>query len=273
MVTQQALRSAQHEAGATLQSLSRGLVALSIVLRAPKGVSLTELATAMGLHRATVLRILRTLVEQGYVCAEASGRRYSAGAEILSQSLRTHTSALVIAAGPVMRALAEETQETVALLIPAWPDLVCCAALLSPHGIRRHRDVGEILSMTRASIGRAFLSHAASDYVAMTLVARPLQPFAPNSITEASRFLTALGEAAKNGFAISVEEGNREMCGVSAPIVPSGSHLPVAVLNVSGPSYRWSEERMRAFGPTLARAAQDFSATIGHGSPMRGTTF
>lgn len=270
-VKQQVLRPAQQD-GATLKSLSRGLTALSIVLEASGGISLTELATAMGLHRATVLRIVRTLVEQGYISAEVHGRRYFAGPQILCQSVRTHSSALIVAAQPVMSKLGEETKETVALLFPAWPDLICGTVISSPHGIRRHRDVGEILSMTRASVGRAFLSQAPADYVAATLAARPLERIAPHSITEVSRFLTGLSETAKEGFTISIEEGNREMCGVSAPVILPGGGLPLAVLNVSGPSYRWGPEQMLAFGPTLALAAKRLSATIAGRSPLGGNT-
>lgn len=259
MISQPTLRSPQQD-GTPLQSLSRGLTALSVILASPNGVSLTELAAAMGLHRATVLRLVRTLVQQGYVSADLRGPRYFAGPEILRHSIRAHTSGLAQAAGPVMSELSKASWETVALLVPAWPDLVCCAVRPSPHEIRRHREIGEAQPMTQASIGRAFLSRTPSDYIAATLAARPLRPNTPNSIVDVDDYLKVLEHAAKQGFAVSVQEASSEMSGVSAPVVAPGTDFPLGVINISGPSYRWDHEQCMTFGPLLARAVDEFAS-------------
>jgi len=255
--TQLELRSAQPKLG-TLLSLSRGLQALSIVLESAQGVSLTDVAEAMGIHKATVLRLLRTLVDEGYVTADPSdprSPRYLPGPAVLSYSARTQTGALAQVASPVLAELSEASRETVALFVPAWPDLICCAAIPSPELIRRHREVGERHAMTTASVSRAFLCHAPDDYVAATLEARPLEKRTEHSVTDRDQFLQRLREDRRKGYSASYEETNLNMAGVAVPVVASDTALPLGVISVSGPLFRWGPDQIHAFAPTLIDAA------------------
>jgi IclR family pca regulon transcriptional regulator len=255
MSPQQELRSAQPNS-TTLQSLSRGLQVLSVVLAAPDGVSLTELAGAMGIHKATVLRLVRTLVEGGYVSADPRGPRYFPGPQILKYSVKTHMSAVAQAAGPFISELSAASRETVSLFVPAWPELVCCAALPSPEPIRRHREVGDSQPMTCASVGRAFLSHAPDGYVTAALEACPLERRTQHSVTDPDQFRSLLREARRQGYEISSEEVNLDMAGVAAPVLARGSALPLGVLSVSGPLFRWGLPQIKAFAPVLVDAAR-----------------
>ena len=261
MPSQPELRSAQPNT-ATLQSLSRGLRALSVVLESANGLSLSELADAMGIHKATVLRIVRTLVDEGYVTADPRGPRYFPGPAVLSYSARNHMSALAQVARPIISELSAASRETVALFVPAWPDLVCCAATPSPELIRRHREVGESQPMTRASAGRAFLAYAPPDYVTATLQARPLQERTKHSVTDQEQFREALREAFRKGYSASFQEVNLEMAGLAAPVVTSATALPLAVITVSGPLFRWGPGQIEAFVSTLIGAARRFGQQV-----------
>lgn len=55
----------------TLQTLERGLATLDLVARSP-GLSVAQLAAALGVHRAIAYRLARTLQAQGYLRGEAS---------------------------------------------------------------------------------------------------------------------------------------------------------------------------------------------------------
>ena len=230
---------------------------LSAVLAAvPDGVSLTELAGAVEIHKATVLRLVRTLVDGGYVSADPRGPRYFPGPLILKHSVRTHMSAVAQAAGPFMSGLSAASRETVSLFVPAWPELVCCAVVPSPELVRRHREVGESQPMTRASIGRAFLSHAPDGYVATALEARPLERCTQHSVTDPDQFRRLLREVRRRDYEMSSEEVNPDMAGVAAPVLTSASALPLGVLSVSGPLFRWDPPQIEAFAPVLVDAAR-----------------
>lgn len=237
-------------------TLSRGLDVLSHVLTADDGVTLSELATAMGLHRATVLRLVRTLAERGYVSADPRGPRYFVGPAVLRHSVKTHMGALARLAESVIGELAQSSRETVAVFVPAWPDLVCSAVAASPELIRRHREVGDVQPMTRAAVGRAYLSMASPRYVQDTLAARPLVARTPHTVVDADGFLQALEAARQLGYAVTFQETNLDMAGLAAPICTPGGALPLGVISVSGPLFRWSRDQIEAFGPELVEAAR-----------------
>lgn len=56
------------------QTLSRGIQALEVLADAPEPLTIAEVATALGLHRSVVYRILRTLEDHGLVSRDAAGR-------------------------------------------------------------------------------------------------------------------------------------------------------------------------------------------------------
>lgn len=245
-----------------MQSLSRGLRVLSAVLSAPGSVTLTELAVATGIHKATALRFVRTLVEDGYVSVDLRGPRYSAGPVFIGHALRGRPAALTQAAGPALAEIARVCRETIALYLPAWPDVVCCAVVPSPEPIRRHREVGDRQPMTRSSVGRAFLSQVPADFLDSTLRARPLQAFTPHTITDPEEFRAALLRARRQGYATSFEELNSDMGGLAVPLAVGDSTVPVAVVSVSGPRYRWGPDEVEAFAPTLVQVCARLSREL-----------
>lgn len=270
MILQHPLHSAQPPAVADLQSLSRGLKVLTVLMDAEKALTLTELSVAVGLHKTTVLRLLRTLSHSGYVSADPLGPRYLPGPVLLRNSvIRSSTSLVVEAAAPVMTQMAVASQETVALFLPAWPDLICASVVPSPQLIRRHREVGEIQPMTRAAVGRAFLSHASESYVKATLAARPLRPLTSQTVINETTFLALLKSARRCGYAISAEETNADMAGLAAPIPSQPGDPPVGVLSVSGPLYRWAPAQLDHFGPTLVEASHHLGDTLARFRPTR----
>lgn len=245
----------------TVHSLVRGLAVLSVVLDSPTGVSLTDIALRVGLHKATVLRFVRTLVAAEYVSAEPGGPLYSPGLRVVRHvCLLGGQSELSQRALPILSELAQASGETAALFAPVWPDIVCTACIPSPQPIRRHREVGEVQPMTRAAIGRAFLSSAPDTYADATLQARPFEARTSHTITDPNAFRAAMASARREHFAVSSEETNAGMSGLAAPIVVPGHSLPIGVISISGPAVRWTMEVMRSFAPEVVAAAERLAA-------------
>lgn len=67
-----------------IETLARGMRVLALIAASPKNhIRVTEIATALGLHKNNVFRILKTLEVEGYVAhngeAEDDKRRYGLG--------------------------------------------------------------------------------------------------------------------------------------------------------------------------------------------------
>lgn len=246
-----------------VRALVRGLALLSAVLDADEAPTLTDLAQRTELHKATTARLLATLVRCGFVAVEPEQTRYTLGPQ-LARWLRTPAMESLLSrhALPIMNSLREASGETVALYVSAWPDRVCIECAPSHHPIRRHHDVGEVAPLSRGAPGRAFLMGMSDTQVSRALEARPLTHATDMSIVDRDEYLRLLSAERANGVAISLGENFEGMNGIAVPVIRRAGESPIAVINVSGPSFRWTEERIRTFAPILKRLTSDLPALL-----------
>jgi DNA-binding IclR family transcriptional regulator len=64
----------------------------------------------------------------------------------------------------------------------------------------------------------------------------------------------------EQGYSISVEGTFPDMNGIGVPVFAAGAAMPVAVIDISGPSSRWTGERMHEFAPALKEQAAQLSS-------------
>ncbi len=141
----------------TAQTLDRGLWVLRTLADAPAGLTLTELAARLGIHRSIVRRLLLTLAGHRFVARGADGRyRLGAGLAGLTRGVAPD---LQTAALPELSALAEECQATAMLHVADGPEAV---ALLSvePSGVDARLSVrpGRRHPLTASANGVAILA-------------------------------------------------------------------------------------------------------------------
>ena len=158
---------------------------------------------------------------------------------------------------PLLTDIAEQSQETVSLMMATWPDLVCIAVALSPHPVRRHRNVGDASDMTNSGTGRAFLAFAPAEDVDTLLAVRPLRPFASGAEYTREMLLERLADVRERGYATAVSETVEGMNGLVAPLFTQRNSRPVAVMSVSGPDSRWTAAAMHSFAPVLLKGIAD----------------
>lgn len=240
----------------TTRTLSRGLGVLEAILGASEPPTLTELAVTTGLAKATVSRLLATLVESGFASQRPGGQTYFAGPSIARWLRASPLEALLAEqAAPILDELRDLSGETAVLCVPVWPDRVCIMSSLATSPIRAQKIIGDSGPLSRGCSGRAFLAFAKDPYVDAALQARPLVALTPNSIVEPDVFLARLRTEREQGYSMSVEGSFPDMNGIAVPVFASTSAMPIAVINVSGPSGRWTKARMEEFSSTIKERA------------------
>ena len=81
--------------------------------------------------------------------------------------------------------------------------------------------------------------------------------------TPHTRHRAQVEAAARDGYAFSVEELEQGLNAVAAPVRDHTGGV-IAALSVSGPVYRFTEERMREATPDVVAAAAAISHRMGH---------
>jgi DNA-binding IclR family transcriptional regulator len=149
----------------TSQTLDRGLRVLRLLAESSSGLTVTELATRLGVNRTVVYRLLATLEQHG-LARRASDGRARLGLGVLQLSRRVQPL-LRDAALPSLRRLAEDVGATahltvvdsgealaVAVVEPSWTDYHVAYRVGSRHPLDRGA-AGRAILAARATIGGA----------------------------------------------------------------------------------------------------------------------
>jgi len=197
--------------------------AVSILVALEGGpLPLAELAPAAGLPRATAHRLAVALECHGLVGRDPAGR-FGLGGRIadLARAAGAGRPGLAEAARPALARLRDATGESTQLYVADGDRRVCLVSLESPHSLRTIVAEGASLPLDRGSAGRV---------------------------------LHGDDRGASRGWTESVEERERGVASVSAPVVVEGRL--VAAVSVSGPIERTSRRPGRRYGALVAEAAR-----------------
>lgn len=156
----------------TSQTLDRGLRVLEVLATRPHGLTVTELASEVGVNRTVVYRLVTTLEQHGLARRDSSGRLHvGLGVLALAQGLQPVLRQL---ATPVLRALAEELGATAHLTVADGGEALAIA-VVEPTWTDFHvaYRVGARHPLDQGAAGRAILlgrerRAAAARYVGTT---------------------------------------------------------------------------------------------------------
>ncbi len=143
-------------AAETSQTLDRGLRVLAVLAGSPSGMSITELAGAVGVNRTVVYRLVATLEQHGLARRDRSGRLHvGLGVLALARGLQPVLREL---ASPVLRSLAEDLGCTAHLTVADGGEALAIA-VVEPTWTDFHvaYRVGARHPLERGAAGRAIL--------------------------------------------------------------------------------------------------------------------
>jgi len=116
-------------------TLQRGLRVLRVLSEHPEGMTVSELAEALGTHRAGIYRLLGPHVSERLVWRR--GDRYYLGAGLIELASRVRPR-LQEVAGPLLQSLADELMATAALTVRDGEDAAVVLDVRSPRDADLH---------------------------------------------------------------------------------------------------------------------------------------
>lgn len=230
--------------------------------------SVTDIYRQTGIPKATVLRMIETLVNQGYVVREPDSATYAATGRclLLSNGVRSHAR-LSAVAGPLLTTFRKKI---------GWPsdlgffdhDAMVIAFTSREFGVLSlNRQVGARTPMLLSALGRAYLAFCKEEERERILT---VLRDSPNPLDKAALNMTAakrmLDETRTRGFSVTdrnyletVYEG--AIWGIGVPVVGGGQVL--ASMNVMFLRNALSlEAGIKALVPPLRRAADEIGAEL-----------
>lgn len=248
---------------ATTRALLRGLDVIEALANADAvGMGPSAIGEAIGLDKATVSRLLRTLVEAGWVRQDTSSRRYRLSSKVLrlAAHARLHLD-LRTAAAPHLLALRDTLGETVHLGVMEDLGVFYLDKLESPNSIQLVSRVGQVMPLHSTSLGKSILAALPEEERESKIARMDFAPRTDRTITTAAALREEIRLTQSRGYATDDRENEPLGACVAAAIVgPEGR--PVGSLSVSGPHYR-IRGRFEEIGREVRRAASRVAVELG----------
>jgi len=227
---------------------ARRTLRLLEALVAHQPIKLESLTAEVGLNKSTTYRLLRVLQEERYAeRLESGGYRLGPAFLALAETSLPGTH-FYESAAPIVRELAEATEETVTLHRRVGDlSILVYGAESGQHVLRQVARVGEACPLVRGCSALTILAYLPEDTI---------EAIAARSDADRTALLERLATIRSDGHAISQGENHPGVTGIAMPI-----RAPVLEMSVtiSGPDSRWTPTRALSFRPHLATAATALS--------------
>lgn len=227
-----------------VNALARGLEVIKVFTRYTPKMTLSEVAQATGMTRATVRRFLLTLAHEGYV--EISGKHFSLRPKILELGFSALSSMdLWDVVQPVINDLSERLSESCfAAVLDGESVIYVARATPNNRRVNVGISIGSRVPAHCVSTGRVLLSSLPEEQLHHYIETMTLTKFTPNTITSKVQLRSVLEEVRLQGWSIVDQELEVGLRSLSVPI-RDGSDQIVAALNVCCPSTRISLDEMK----------------------------
>ena len=243
------------------QSVEKAFAILEAFGGERRALNLTEVATALGMTKSSAQRCTHTLERLGYLQRDPRVRRWVLTPRALGMAhayLSAHP--LIEQSTTHLIDLNQVCGESVSLSEPYETDMVFIARFPSHKRFLIHMPVGRRLPMFCTASGRAWLSGLPVAEIQKYLRRSSLKPYTAQTLTDPGKILEQIEAAREAGYAWADQEYYRGDITIAAPVLGDDGS-PVAAVNISGPSSRWTIADLRSkFSSVLMETARACSS-------------
>jgi IclR family acetate operon transcriptional repressor len=254
----------QAEQTPVTRTISRAMAILQAFDNTRLEMGVTEISQLTDLDKSTVYRLLSALQQGGLIEQHPETAKYHLGFGLVRLAgLALRNLDLPRMARPHLEELAQRSQETVNLSVLTDNDkLINIDGIASPLMVRNVGWVGREMPLHAVSGGKVMMAYMPEGRLTGILDCE-LPSFTERTVTEPARLYTELAEIRKRGYGTACEELEIGLSAVAAPIWNHEQKV-VAVLSVSGPSFRLPEERIIQLGRVTKDTADRISRQMGY---------
>jgi IclR family transcriptional regulator, acetate operon repressor len=238
-----------------VQSVQRAFEILEVMAAGGGGaLALSDIAAATKRPAPSIHRLIRTLVELGYVRQDSS-RRYALAPGLIrlgdgaARQFGTW-------ADPVLSELVQTIGETANMAIIEGTQALYVAQVAGRHSMRMFTQVGRRVSMHSTAVGKALLCQLTDAEVRSILQVAGMPATTERSIIDPDALLRELAAGRALGY---VSEVGEQELGVSCVAVPVPGAPVLSAISFSGPEPRMTSDVVRRAALALQRAAATMS--------------
>ena len=222
----------------------------------------TKIAERLGVHKSTAFRLIASLERRGLVEQNLDRGKYRLGVGILRLAGATTARLDVVQeARPLARTLATETGETVNIAVLSEGAALYLDQIAGTSTLQPHNWVGQRIPLHATANGKVLLSGLTDEQIAGE-VGQKFRAYTPTTITSLKKLLLDMDGVRARGYAVVADELEMGLTAVAAPIRNAHGDV-IASLSVSGPTFRFDDERVNKATHQVLEAADEVSERLG----------
>ena len=247
-----------------IQTLMRGFTLIEFV--AGKARTVSEISDHLGTPRSTSHRLLRGLLNAGYL-RHVRPDGYLLGPKLIGLGAAAlEQLSLTTVAHPHLQRLADQTSDTIHLGVVVGQEVMYLDKISGTRGLEMRSRVGHRMPLATTGVGKALTPALPRDqwpalYEAARQIHEQSQVPAPNVLGFAG-FERAILEGEQRGYVFDLEENEHGIRCVAASVRDATGSV-VAGISVASTLPYMPLERLEALGPLVRATAESISRELG----------
>lgn len=244
-------------------TVSKALTLLNLFSASRPEIGLSDFARLAKRDKATALRLLTELADNGFVEQDSKSKLYRLGPALIRlANIRELTVPANRAAAQALEQLATNTNETVHLSVLNRHQLSTLSYIEnSTHATRVHIDPAELLPLHATGSGLAVLAFSDPELVNDVLT-DDLDTWTTATHTNAGTLRDILTTISRTGFGISDQGFEKDVYGIAAPLFGSQGTCTGAIA-VAAPTTRMTVKLKACIRAELITAARSITRSWG----------
>ena len=240
----------------------RTLLILEVMGCSDQPLSPTEINRQIGLPKQTVHRLCATLVEQGFLAYEPSGKKLRPARRLrLMGAGILHASRVHIARRQILQKVASTAGETVNFVVPAEDGMSYLDRVETDWPFRVQLPIGTSVPFHCTASGKVFLASLSPAMQERIVNTMNLEAKTNNTLSSVEELLSELTLISQQGYALDNEEFMDGMVAIAVPVVDDrGRYL--ASLAVHGPTIRLDTATLLNLKTPILEAAAQLSEVL-----------
>lgn len=245
-------------------AVHRAIDVIEYVSSAQREVSFSEMLDNLGIPRQSLVRILNTLCNRGFLDKSSRGL-YRTGLKFLylgrglpdKYELRT-------AAWKHMKALSRQTRKTVELSSLDRDQLILLEQIRGREEMSLYSRVGSVIPYLHAvSVGKVYLASMDEQKRRRALEKIGLPAVTKYTITDMEQLEAEIRKTRERGYGFEDQELREGVRRVAAPVFGSNGKL-VGCIGLSATIFSFERKDADKYGQMVREAGEKISADLGH---------
>ena len=247
------------------QSIAKAFHIIETMADAPGPLRLQEIGDRLKLPASTVLRFLKTLMDNGYAGQNPDTLRYFLTLKFcrIGDQVKRQVKLRDLVRPHIVR-LSQKLGESTSLAVEQDLLVVYIDVVDGPdHILQSLQRIGKIAPMSATGVGKALLTDKTNADIDSLVASRGLPKLTGKTIVSKAKLQKELQAIRERGFAIDDEECETGVRCVAAPLRDHTKRV-VAAISTSIPAGRMPKERVEEVGKTLSKLAGEISLELGY---------